>query len=296
MSKVNVKPKKVETKTSPKSTKPASKPTKSVAKPVAKRSLPPRPVKPVVEEPVDAEDVEEDNEELEDNFEAAPKVRGPRKKATIEGHIAKYNDLLALLDAEIDRKSREKEKGARAFRSARKIVVALRKELPQVTRSRAARLKSSTRRQTASGITKPLPISKELAAFLKVDENTELCRVEATNGICVYARLKADEKRESMLRWKHLNPGGKRNLQNALIKKAITPDAALSKLLRYGQYKKDVAAGKVTIKSKDKETGKILNKIVTDDLMYYYVMQKLIGVHFLNGDADVEGDVDEEEE
>lgn len=262
--------------------------TKKIETP--KSSLPPRPIKISKVEPPEVEETEvswEDNGDLSNET-----LRAPRKKATVEGHIAKYAELLALLDNEIARKSREKEKGVRSFRKARKLVIALRKELPQVTRSREARLALSTRKNVASGITKRFQISKELAAFLKVPEGTELSRVEATNGICVYAHLNQDEKRESMLRWKNLNPGCKRNLQNPKDKKAIVPDAELTKLLRFNQYKKDVKAGKIKIKSKDKTTGKKEERVVTSDTMYYYVIQKLIGVHFLVEDE--EGGVEEE--
>lgn len=259
--------------------------TKSKVVSEKKSSLPPRPVKApkIKDECNEDEYLEEESSNLIEKGE-----RAPRKKATIQSHIEKYNELLALLDAEISRKSREKEKGVRSFRKARKLVLALRKELPQVTRSKIARSILSTRKNIASGITKKFQISKELAEFLKVPEDTELSRVEATNGICVYAHLKKDEKRESMLRWKHLNPGCKRNLQNPKDKKAILPDAALTKLLRYSQYKKDVAAGKIKIKSKDKTTGKKEEKTVENDLMYYYVIQKLIGPHFLVEDEDEE--------
>lgn len=269
--------------------------TKKIETP--KRSLPPRPVKIPKVETSEVDETEVSWEDTEDSGVLQKETsRSPRKKATVEGHIAKYAELLTLLDNEIARKSREKEKGVRSFRKARKLVIALRKELPQVTRSREARLALSTRKNVASGITKRFQISKELAAFLKVPEGTELSRVEATNGICVYAHLNQDEKRESMLRWKNLNPGCKRNLQNPKDKKAIVPDAELTKLLRFNQYKKDVKAGKIKIKSKNKTTGKKEERVVTSDIMYYYVIQKLIGVHFLVEDEEVEADEEPEEE
>ena len=56
---------------------------------------------------------------------------------------------------------------------------------------------------------------------------------------------------------------------------------ALSKLLRYDHYKTDVKNGKVTKKVKDKTTGKVSNVTMTDDMLYYWVIQKLVGIHFL---------------
>lgn len=264
--------------------------------PVAKKKeLPPRPpAKPV---PVPKAKVPQKEEELAPEPDADPekdeageeKTRAPRKKPTIEGHIEKYTKVLALLDSEIDRKSREKEKGARAFRKVRNIIIQMRKELPVVARSKAARLQSSTRKNTNSGILIQYQISEELANFLKVPPGTRINRVDATRAICAYTHWKEDENRESFLRWKHLNPGGKRNLQNPQEKKAVIPDKALVKLLRYDQYKKDVKNGKVYRTVKDKETGKKNLIQMTSDMLYYWVIQRLISIHFLK-DEDTLGE------
>lgn len=251
-----------------------------------KRELPPRPpVKPV---PVPKPRVVKDKPENETSENATPGERQPRKKATIEGHIEKYDQVLALLDSEIDRKSREKEKGARAFRKVRKIVVQMRKELPVVTKSKAARLQSSMRKNTISGIMIQCQISEELAKFLQVPPDTRISRIEATRAICAYAHWKEDEKREPVLRWKHLNPGGKRNLQNPQEKKAILPDKTLNRLLKYDQYRKDVKNGKVYKKVKDKETGKVNLVQMTTDILYYWVIQRLISDHFLKDDDEAD--------
>ena len=261
---------------------------------VQRRELPPKPVhKPL---PVVSKDHVRKSDRSDGDAEEAPKekpARGPRKKPTIEGHIEKYEQVLALLDAEIDRKSREKEKGARAFRKARKLIIQMRKELPAVTRSKAARMQSSLRKNTTSGIAIQYQISEELADFLQVPHGTRLSRIEATRGICAYAHWKDDEKREDMLRWKHLNPNGKRNLQNPQDKKVVIPDKLLVKLLRYNEYKKDVKTGKVYKKVKDKESGKENLVQMTSDLLYYWVIQKLISHCFLK---DEEGNDEPEEE
>lgn len=249
-----------------------------------KKELPPKPVPKPAKKVKIVKTFEKDEVEDEDEVNEV-KVREPRKRATIEGHIEKYDKILALLDSEIDRKSREKEKGARAFRKVRKIVVQMRKELPVVTRSKAARMQSSLRKGTTSGITIQCQISEELANFLKVPPETRISRVDATRALCAYAHWKDDEKREEILRWQHLNPTGKRNLQNPQDKKSIIPDKALVKLLRYENYKKDIKNGKVTKKIKDKETGKTNVVQMTDDTLYYWVIQKLITIHFLKDDA-----------
>lgn len=256
---------------------------------VQKRTLPPKPVPkaPIKKVVVEKEPVQEEEKE--------PVEKLPRKKATIEGHIEKYNQVLALLDAEIDRKAREKEKGARSFRKVRKIVVQMRKELPVVTRSKAARLQSSMRKNTTSGIAIQYQISEELADFLQVPKDTRLSRIDATRGICAYAHWKEDEKREEMLRWKHLNPEGKRNLQNPHDKKVIIPDKKLSKLLNYSDYKKAVKDGKVYKKVKDADSRKEILVKMDSDLLYYWVVQKLLTRCFLKDDAVSNEDGDGEE-
>jgi len=261
---------------------------------VQKRELPPRPpAKPV---PVPRPKSKAIKVKSEEDTVDVEKQRQPRKKATIEGHIEKYDQVLALLDAEIDRKSREKEKGARAFRKVRKIVVQMRKELPVVTKSKAARMQSSMRKNTISGIMIQCQISEELAKFLQVPPDTRISRIEATRAICAYAHWKEDEKREPVLRWKHLNPDGKRNLQNPQEKKAVIPDKTLNKLLRYDQYRKDVKNGKVYKKVKDKETGKVNLVQMKTDILYYWVIQRLISDHFLKDDVEEDAAEDEEGE
>ena len=259
--------------------------------------------KPIVEEEKSAEEVEdqemeEDDEEQEvedeeQHGEGDDAPRAPRKKPTIIDHIGHYDQLFSLLDTEIDRKSRKKEKGTRVLQTARKILTQMRKEVPHVTRSREARKQSSTRKKAISGLMMSFSISKELATFLKVPASTRLSRVEVTRAICVYAHLKEGEKRDEMLRWKHLNPEGKRDLQFPQDKKAIIPDKALSKLLRYDEYKKKIAAGLITQKSKNKDTGKKEIIKVKTDALYYWAIQNLLNVHFLKDEVSTE---DEEKE
>lgn len=252
--------------------------TATPEKSASKRELPPKTVRPLKEFAVKPSKIKESSEPTE------PKPKGVRKKATIEGHIENYAKALSLLDTEIDRRSREKDKGVRTFKKVRKLLVRMRKELPVVTRSKAARIKSSTSATRQGGIMIKYQISGELADFLKVPKDTKLSRVETTRAICIYSHLKENEKREEMARWLYLNPEGKRNLQNQMDHKSILPDKALSKLLRYDQYKKDVKAGKIFKNVKDKETGKVLQVKMTDDMLYYWVIQKLVGVHFLKNE------------
>lgn len=236
-----------------------------------KRVLPPKPK--VVEE-----DPPPRNKKKEPKIE--PKIRAPRKRPTIEDHISNYNQLFDLLNAEIERKSREQEKGVRSLRKVRKRLLQMRKEVPYITRSKAARKYASMRKIPENGgINLPLSISKELRNFLEVEKGLKLSRLDVMRAICVYCHFKDGETRENMLRWKYLNPKGKRNLQNKDNGQIIEPDTKLSKLLNYEKYKKDVANRKVKRIVKDKNTGSKKSVPVKDDALYYCTIQKLITPH-----------------
>ena len=115
-----------------------------------KRELPPLPPKTVKKSTSEKVSEKKTSKKVKDNTDedptvenVEPKTRAPRKKPTMEDHIGNYNKILTMLDEEIDRKSREKEKGVRTFRKVKKILIKMRKELPVVARSKAARIKSS---------------------------------------------------------------------------------------------------------------------------------------------------------
>ncbi len=202
------------------------------------------------------------------------KPRAPRKKVTLETHLAKLDSLLKLLDDEIDRKSREKEKGTRTFQRIRKVVREIKRETPKIANAKR-RVRVTGNR--VSGFMIKYPVNEEGARFLQLDKGTPLSRRELTNAICVYAHRKPDEIRELMLKWDYLNLKGERDLQKPGERMVILPDDTLTKLLRYEEYQKQVKAGKIIKRVKIKETGKTVEKIQTDDSLYYYVVQKLIG-------------------
>ncbi len=213
------------------------------------------------------------------DLEKESKTRSPRRKITIETHLEKYDKLLELLNEHIDHLRKNKEPGSRVFTTIRKAVRELHKEAPKIANSRR---KSTTNNQNkVSGFVLQCQLTPELSDFLQIDRDTTLCRRDVTNAICVYSHLKPDESREHMLRWEYLNPKGKRNLQNPKERMAIVPDSSLSKLLRYNKYKKDVKAGLVTKNVKDKKTRVTTTVTVTEPTLYYWVIQKLLSVHYL---------------
>jgi len=223
----------------------------------------------------------EGEEEIEDGETEVLK----RKKPTIMDHVAHYFALVELLDAEIDRKKRNKEPGIRQLRKIYKLITVMKKEMPIVAKSKVARLAFSTRR--SSGFDRQYYMSGELAAFLQMDVNVDtVSRVDVARAMSAYINIKEEESRDDILQWSYLNtlPSGEyglRNLQNPANKKTFIPDRALSKLLRLDKYKKDVIAGKITIKRKNKETGELeLVKPNTQHIDFSQI-QTLIGVHLL---------------
>lgn len=198
-----------------------------------------------------------------------------KHRTTVEEHISHYDNVIEMLDSEIQRKSKLGDGGVKFLRKLRKRITSLKKEFPVVI-SRKGRYRGNKK---TSGLIKKYPISEELADFLEIDHNTLISRLDATRAICVYSKLGLNEEREEMLKWKHLNPDGKRNLQNPDNRSVILPDAKLSKLLKYDKYKKLVSAGKITKNKINKETGRKTKEVVVDPELRYWVIQRLITKH-----------------
>jgi chromatin remodeling complex protein RSC6 len=229
-----------------------------------------------------------------DDVETESKTRIPRRKVTIETHLEKYDKLLELLNEHIDHLRKNKEPGSRVFTTIRKAVRELHKEAPKIANSRRKSIAGNQNK--VSGFVLQCQLSPELTDFLQIDRDSTLCRRDVTNAICVYSHLKPNETRPHMLKWEYLNPSGKRNLQNPKERMAIVPDSTLSKLLRYNKYKKDVKAGVVTKNVKDKKTRVSTTMPVTEPTLYYWVIQKLLSVHYVttlkNKAEDVDVDVE----
>ena len=236
---------------------------------VAKKNVPPKTSSQKKKEPPQSKKSKEKEVESEEK----KKPRAPRKKVTLENHLEKYDELLALLDAEVERKQKEREKGTRVFRSIRKSVRELKSDAPKLAN---ARRKAYTGEKRVSGLELKCEITDELADFMQVKRGTTPSRNDITNAICAYIHLRSDEHRPQVLEWAHLNPGGKRNLQNPQDRMKIIPDEKLGKLLGYEKYKSDVAEGKMKETVTNKKTRKRENVIVTDPSLKYYVVQRLI--------------------
>lgn len=171
-----------------------------------------------------------------------------REKVSSESVMKDIKSILSILDSEIDKRKKtlDKNKGLSTFRSIRKKMEKLERSLPKIMK------KTRSNKNIKNNFNKPVSITKELANFLKVDEKSQLSREDINCAIFTYINFKPDETREKMLKWKHLNwntnvvegtnvvSSPQRDLRDQTKKDVIIPDEALSNLLGYEKYKKDV--------------------------------------------------------
>lgn len=229
----------------------------------------------------EVENVEDEEEEENSAEENGDKVEKKKKKKTrkIVNQQSVHKDLDAIvehLNSSITTLESKKNITARQLKGIRNKVKAVQKNIP-----RCLKTKNKNGTKKVSGFILPCKITDELADFLGVPRGTQLSRTEVTNGMCVYIKLRPDEKRETMLRWKHLNPDGKRDLQNPKNKMIILPDEPLKKLLRYSSYVEDVKKGLIKKRVKNPKTNEYTFEVVTSTDLYYWSAQYLIKGHFL---------------
>jgi chromatin remodeling complex protein RSC6 len=180
-------------------------------------------------------------------------------------------DIKKLVDDHKNNKDKEVQK---ILKDISKKADSAKKNVGALTKKKGT---GTTGKSSVSGFRLNKTITKELADFLGIEETAQISRLDATRAICVYVHRNSDEPREHMNKWAYLNKDG-RNLQDPNNKKNIIPDKALSTLLRYEQYKKDVAAGKIlSSKANKKKAG----QKVTDPALKYSTVQVLISQHFL---------------
>lgn len=151
----------------------------------------------------------------------------------------------------------------------------------------------NTGNHTNGALVAPVPLSKELCKFLGVPVGTELGRAEVNRAIAAYIHFDPDAKVDlstpakkaaykNKLMWvKKLNKNGAvRNLQDDTKKSIIVPDAKLGALLNIKKYRKDVRAGRISFKRKNRETGEVEEVVQDSDEVNYSVLQHLLRVHF----------------
>ena len=210
-------------------------------------------------------------------------VKRPRTRINLETYLDKIGQAVKKCDVEIEKLSSHpsgERKGIKTLKSVRRILLDLETKAPKLTKLRR-RYKMTGAVRKNSGLTTPQNISAELRDFLRIEEGRNLSRIEVTRAINSYIHTKKDETRPHILEWAYLNQNH-RNLQNQKDKRIIFPDPPLAKLLRYNQYKKDVAASKITESYKNKQTGLKEIRLVTSNELHYRTVQKLIQVHYLD--------------
>ena len=156
----------------------------------------------------------------------------------------------------------------------------LERSLPKIMK------KTRSNKNIKNNFNKPVSISKELANFLKIDENSQLPREDINCAIFTYINFKPDETREKILKWKYLNwnsdnSSPQRDLRDQTKKDVIIPDAILSNLLNYEKYKKDVNEylKKSSLQKEENEEIPFLNKNGShpkDDKLRFTSVIKLI--------------------
>jgi chromatin remodeling complex protein RSC6 len=199
-------------------------------------------------------------------------------RMTFDEYLEHIDKVLNILDEEIthaEDDSKINKFHIKNLRSARKSLRKVKNNSYRMVGQKKPRGKGR------GGFSKEYSVSKELADFLHVSHYTPVSRIDATRAICVYAHLKPDEDRDDMLKWSYLNVNGKRNLQDPTNKRAIIPDDTLRKLLRYDKFASDVTKGLITRKENNKALGTSVEVPVTDTTLYYWIVQKLVQVHFV---------------
>lgn len=205
-------------------------------------------------------------------------VVSKRREVNYQTHMQKYDEIIKLLTDDLEKRKRKSEAGTRIFTTVISRLEDMQKEVPKVVKSMKKKRATTS---TTSGFSIKCAITPELAKFVGVKPDTLLTRSEISNALYAYIHLDLEEAREGVMKWKHLNPEGKRNLQDPTNKTRINPDKALSKLLGCDAYKRDVLAGKVTKGVTNKTTKEKEQVVQTDDRIYYNTIQKLIQRHIL---------------
>jgi hypothetical protein len=197
-----------------------------------------------------------------------------RKKVTPREYVDSINDLLSRLEGIIDEKKRKAKPGVREYRSIKKDLVIIKKNFPKI-RWVEHRRPGKTKSQSFSI---PRIPSAKLRDFLKLGPDDKVSQLEVAAALGAYVYIKPDEKREQVLRWKHLNSTG-RDLRKPDRVSEILPDEKLAKLLDYDSYVEKVKEGEVFSHRKDKETGRKHMVQITDSKLNRCVILKLIARH-----------------
>ena len=172
-----------------------------VKAPRTKKPKAPKAAEPVVEEEVVEEVVADEAAKPVDDADAKPK----------ENLVDLVDECVTLLDVEIE----AKPANAKALRTLKKKIAALRSKVSKVTKKKSSTKAPST--NTNSGFLKPVKISEEMAKFAGWSADVPKSRVDVTKYICNYIK--------------------ENNLQNPEDRRQIVADPSLKKLLNFDPAK-----------------------------------------------------------
>lgn len=196
-------------------------------------------------------------------------------KVYIPNHIAEYTNLISTIEQEIDKKRKAKEPGVKTLLMIKTKLNQMKKQVPRLTKRKDVPISDESGEKTRKNMFTSLYTPNEkLAAFLKSSEPVK--RSDVISAIFAYIHFKPDETRETMLRWKHLNPTCERDLRSKTKPGVIEPDETLRNLLNIDEYVASVTSGHVNKRSKNRESGVYENVQVADVELRFWVISKLI--------------------
>lgn len=185
--------------------------------------------------------------------------------------VDRHHDLLFQIDELIAIRKKTSSMGIRDLRKIRKAVVALTKDTTKVMGlPRSPGLVGAGKAQNFARKVVP---DATLRKFLRLNPGEEVTAREVMVAISTYIHRdeRLDAHRE---RWLKLNPDH-RDLRDPKDLRVTIPDAKLSQLLGYREYRERVAQGLETITRDDPFYARKEHVPITDDALRWWVVTKL---------------------
>ena len=140
------------------------------------------------------------------------KTTRPREKPTNESVMVEFDELVALVELEMATlRDKNGSKGVKCLKTVNKRLKLLKNSAGRVMKTKAKG--SDVKKNVNSGFSKPVRITPELAKFTGWDSAKAYARLDVTKFLCNYIKT--------------------HNLQNPSDRRQISPDAQLTRLLKY---------------------------------------------------------------
>lgn len=184
--------------------------------------------------------------------------------------VDRHHDLIYQIDEMIAIRKKTSSVGIRDLRKIRRRLVELTRETSKVLR---VPTNLSPRVRPAPNFGRTVVCDRELTKFLGLSPGEEVSAREVMVAISTYIHRdpRLDETRQ---RWLHLNLGS-RDLRDPNHRDVTIPDAKLSRLLRYEEYRARVARGEVVVVRDHPIYDRKESVVVTDDRLKWWVVTKL---------------------